>query len=378
MVLERIRLHDFRNIPELNLEPSLGINAFYGKNGHGKTSFLEAIHFLAEGRSHRTVAPSDLVRRGCTQLSVFGDVRSALGTQDHLQASFATSQRTLSLNDRANVPLESYLGHLRVVTHSPEDSELLLGPPEARRRFLNRILVLIQPGFYRTLARYVRSLKNRNRCLKEHASRDEIASWTELLVTAGAGILAARLALVSKLRTEIHTAIARITSSAMPVSLRYRATQDLPSETLSIEQANALLQARSEQCSAQEARLERTLFGPHLDDLQFSVETGAARRHGSQGERRTILIALRLAERAVIASVTDDDPVFLLDDLSNELDDDRARRVLDVVSDLPGQTFVTGTAPPRMPAHAQLYFVESGRIRPEIPTPAAQPSNVPI
>lgn len=365
MHLERIRVHDFRNLSEIDLEPSLGINAFYGKNGHGKTSFLEAIHFLAEGRSHRPVMPADLLRRGTAHFSVTGDVRSSLGTTTHLRASYASPQRVLAIDDDPNVPLETYLGNLRVVTHSPEDSEILLGPPDARRRFLNRILVLTQPGFYRTLARYVRSLRNRNRCLKTHTSSDELASWTELLIQAGARILAARLELVERLRSEVQAAVDRITASAMPITLRYRATQDLPSDVVTIQDAQALLSARSERCAPQEARLERTLFGPHLDDLQVSVETGPARRHGSQGERRSILIALRLAERAVIARTTDDDPVFLLDDLSNELDEERARRVLDVVANLPGQTFVTGTAPLRTTMRTRFFHVERGYIQPE-------------
>ncbi len=365
MHLERISIHDFRNLRETDLEPSLGINAFYGKNGHGKTSFLEAIHFLAEGRSHRAVAPADLVRRGSAHFSVVGDVRSRLGTTTHLRASYADSQRVLAIDDKPNVNLEGYLNHLRVVTHSPEDSDLLLGPPETRRRFLNRILVLTQTGFYRTLARYVRALKHRNHCFKTHASADEIASWTHVLIQAGARILASRLELVDRLRTEIDAALERITASEMPIVLRYRASQDVPSGAVSIDDAHALLSTRSQRCADREFQLQRTLFGPHLDDLHVSVETGPARRHGSQGERRSILIALRLAERAVIARSTDDDPVFLLDDLSTELDDERARRVLSVIASLPGQTFVTGTVPLRTTTQARFFHVDRGRIHSE-------------
>lgn len=362
MVVETLSVRDFRNLRSLDLEPCAGLNAIHGANGQGKTSLLEAIHFSSEGRSFRATPTVALVRTGAGLLLVEARVRSALGPVDHLRSTVSAGKRILNLNERVNVPIDEYLGHIRVVVHSPEDSQLILGPPEIRRRFLNRILVLTESGFYRTLVRYVRALKNRNRCLQGPASRDEIESWTEVLIRLGSEILAARIALVARLANQLIPAVARITRHALPLTIRYDAGSDYHGEPLSPSAAEALLRQQSARRFARELRLERTLFGPHLDDLQFQIESGPARRNASQGERRSLLIALRLAERAVIAARTGEEPVFLLDDLSSELDEQRARRVIDAVADLPGQTFVTGTEPPRSSAHFHLFHMSGGSL----------------
>lgn len=362
MVLETLSIRDFRNLRFLDLEPGAGLNAVYGANGQGKTSLLEAIHFCAEGRSFRATSPAGLLRTGATLLIVEARVRSGFGPVDHLRTSFSSGKRILNLNERSNVPIDEYLGHMRVVVHSPEDSQLILGPPELRRRFLNRVLVLTQPGFYRTLVRYVRALKNRNRCLQTGRSRDEIESWTEVLIRLGSEILAARTALIARLSEELIHALARITRDAVPLTLRYVAGSDYDGAPLGPKAAEDLLRRQSSRRSSREVRLERTLFGPHLDDVQFEIESGPARRNASQGERRSLLIGLRLAERAVIASRTGEDPIFLLDDLSSELDEHRARRVIDAVASLPGQTFVTGTEPPRSSTPLHLFNMSRGAL----------------
>lgn len=360
MVLEALSVRDFRNLRLLELEPGLRLNAIYGANGQGKTSLLEAIHFCAEGRTFRSTPIPALVRAGTKQVSVRARVRSALGSIDHLASTFASEKRVLQLNERTNVPIDDYLGHMRVVVHSPEDSQLILGPPELRRRFLNRVLVLTEPGFYRTLVRYVRALKNRNRCLQTKMSADEIESWTEVLIRLGAEILAFRVGLIARLAEHLLPSLARITREALPLTVRYDAGSDYGGELLDRASAELLLRSQSDRRRAREYRLERTLFGPHLDDVQFLLDSGSARRNASQGERRSLLIGLRLAERAVIAARTGEEPIFLLDDLSSELDEDRAKRVVSAVADLPGQTFVTGTEPPRSQASMHLFHMSSG------------------
>lgn len=362
MVVETLSVRDFRNLCCLDLEPGSGLNAVYGANGQGKTSLLEAIHFASEGRSFRATPTAGLVRSGARQVVVEGRVRSALGPVDRLRVLFAEGKRLLTLNERTNVPIDEYLGHIRVVVHSPEDSQLILGPPELRRRFLNRVLVLTEPGFYRTLVRYVRALKNRNRCLQMRASRDELESWTEVLLRLGSEILSARIRLVRHLSAELMPAIARITHQQTPLTIRYHAGSDYDGEPLEPAAAEQLLRRHSERRCSREIRFERTLFGPHLDDVHIHVESGPARRNASQGERRSLLIGLRLAERAVIAARTGEEPIFLLDDLSSELDEQRAQRVIDAVADLPGQTFVTGTAPPRSTASLRLFRMSEGEL----------------
>ncbi len=362
MILEQLRVQDFRNLREVQIEPSPTLNMLHGANGQGKTSLLEAIHFVAEGRSFRSATATDLVRRGSEQLLVEADVRSRLGTVDALGASYSPSEKHLRLNGRETPSLESFLGHLRVVVHSPEDAHLVVGPPEARRRFLNRILVLTRPGFFRVLARYVRALRNRNRCLMDHRTPSEIASWTEVLIQNGSRILAERLRLISLLGPRLMAAVRRITAGGLPISLRYRCGDPVLEAPIAEADAETLLRSQAERHAAHELRRERTLFGPHLDELEIGIEAGPARRRASQGERRSVLIALRLAERAVIADETGEDPVFLLDDLSSELDAERARRVVEAVAEVPGQVFLTGTERRSGPRDARTFHTVAGEL----------------
>ncbi len=370
MILDRLHVRDFRNLEDVVLTPAPTFNVLFGANGQGKTSMLEAIHFVSEGRSFRSSQRADLMRRGSNRLVVDAEVRSRIGTVDHLGASLSGSEKQLRINERTVPSLESYLGSLRVVVHSPDDSQLIAGPPELRRRFLNRILVLGKPGFFQVLARYVRALKNRNRCLLEHRPQNEVESWSEVLIRAGAKILASRVQLVSLLEPHVLAAVRRITANAMAISLRYRTSGPLLEGPLDEPDAERWLVAQAERRAAQEQRLERTLFGPHLDDLEIQLEPGPARRHASQGERRSLLVALRLAERSVIAEQSGDDPVFLLDDLSSELDSKRAARLVEAVAEVPGQVFLTSTERRAGPAHARSFHVRCGEVFPDPPVAA--------
>jgi DNA replication and repair protein RecF len=374
MVLEKLHVRDFRNLRDVTFHPSPGLNAIHGFNGQGKTSVLEAIHFVSEGRTFRSTTPADLVRHGAAGLQVTARIRSNLGTIDHLRSSVMATKRILDLNERQRVPLGDYLGHLRVVIHSPEDAQLILGPPEVRRRFLNRILVLTEPGFFRTLSQYGRALRSRNRCLERRVPATETESWTDILIQLGARILAARVDLIARLTAELLPALARITAEASPISIRYHVGGEYDGGSLTEAAALALLREQSQRRASREDRLARTLFGPHLDDVRFVIESGLARRNASQGELRSILIGLRLSEHAVITSQTDDEPVFLLDDLSSELDEKRARRVIDAVTDLRGQTFVTGTQRQQGPVGARTFHMQAGVPTTDHPPPAPRPS----
>ena len=348
MILESVRIRSFRNLHAVDLEPGPGLNTLSGDNGQGKTAFLEALGFLAEGRSFRSTVPASLVTESTSALNVRGLVRSGRGGLSEIEVGFgrvgAERGRKITHDGRRLDGLAEHLGVLRVVIHSPEDLNLISGSPEMRRKFLNRILVLLDGANFERLKDYGRIVRNRNHLLRCGRSRAEVEPWTEQLVRVGAELLEARLRLVEDLAPRVdrvHRNLAGDKGAAIEISYKC-AAGELGAGT-TVADAAARLRAVADAKFGRELEMGRTLVGPQLDDLSVTMRASSAKLHASQGERRTSLIAMRLAERELLAERTGETPVFLVDDLSSELDRGRTARVLEMVEELDGQVFLTGT-----------------------------------
>ena len=363
MVVESIQVRSFRNLLSVDLEPSPGLNVLHGANGQGKTAFLEAVHFLAEGRTFRGVRASSLVRIGDSALSVRGRVLGPHDLREDLQSAWSRQGRKLRRNGDEVRGLSDYWGALRVVVHSPEDGNLISGPPEGRRKFLNRILALTRPALYRTLVDFTRVVRNRNHCLRAGRPVAEIDAWTEPFLRMGTAIRVERTRLVSDLVPRVAERYRALSDREdLEVELRYRSSGGVIPHHEETDAARERLEAELERTRDRERDWGRTVTGPHLDELDVRLRSGPARSHASQGERRTLLIALRFAERELVAAATGEDPVFLVDDLSSELDRDRTHRVLGAVRDIGGQVFLTGTEDRDLDGEVRRFEVRAGAI----------------
>jgi DNA replication and repair protein RecF len=354
MQLTRLWLHDFRNYESADLALPPGLTVVRGDNGEGKTSLLEGIGYLATLASFRGVPNEALVREGATQAVVRGEGERQ-GRQLLIEAEIAARGR-VTVNKQRLRRSSDLLDAIRVSVFAPDDLELVKGGPSARRRYLDDALVALAPKHDALRRDLDRILRQRTALLRQSGGRltPDIATtldvWDSKLVTAGEALADARAALVANLEPALAKAYADLSPTRGAVTASY----DAPWRSAGL--AAALAEAR-----ADELRRGVCLVGPHRDDLTLRINAMPARTHASQGEQRSMALALRLAAHRLVADTLDDVPVLLLDDVFSELDPDRTENLL---AHLPAGQAVLTTAGP-LPAGAepqQVVTVTAGSL----------------
>ena len=382
MQLAHLWLTDFRGHVASEVEVGPGITVFAGGNAEGKTTVLEAVGWLARMSSFRGAPDSALVRVGCERAVVRAEVVPARrsGTNespgetgqgppvrpDLIEAEIAVAGRNRVLLNRKPLPrARDLLGTLRVTVFAPDDLRLVKAGPAERRAELDDLLVALSPRYDAVQADYERVLKHRNAWLRTWSRADDPATldvWDEQLVRAGAELVRGRLKLLDRLAAPLGKAYGDVAGGPADVTGAYEAAwageplDETRLDDVAPRMAEALALSRA-------ADLDRrlTLVGPHRDDWRLSIDGLDARRFASQGEQRSLALAVRLAGHVVIADVVGEPPVLLLDDVFSELDEFRATNL---VAHLPlAQALVTtaGTLPPGLPAE-RVVWVAGGRL----------------
>jgi DNA replication and repair protein RecF len=370
--LAHLWLTDFRGHAASEVEVGPGITVFAGGNAQGKTTVLEAVGWLARMTSFRGAPDSALVRIGCEKAIVRAEVvpanRGPDVRPDLIEAEVAAAGRNRVLLNRKPLPrARDLLGTLRVTVFAPDDLRLVKAGPAERRAEIDDLLVALSPRYDAVQADYERVLKHRNAWLRTWSRADDPATldvWDEQLVRAGSELVRGRLKLLERLAAPLGKAYGDVAGAPADVAGVYEAawTDEVLDETRLEEVAPRLAEAVSRSRSADlERRL--TLVGPHRDDWRLSIDGLDARRFASQGEQRSLALAVRLAGHVVISEVVGEPPVLLLDDVFSELDETRATNL---VSHLPiAQALVTtaGALPPGLPAE-RVIWVAGGRLEP--------------
>lgn len=363
MRITRITLANCRNYGEATIEPQAGLNVFLGRNAQGKSNLLEAIGLLGTGKSFRTSREAEIVREGFGLAAVSADavVRSGNVT---LGCTIARGERatkkTLTINGRA-VRYAHFLGKLRVVSFAPSDLALVIGAPGLRRAFLNLALAQEQPGYYTALAMYARTLRQKNALLREGPPYDDalFAVYDRTMIERGARMTLARAQYVQALAPHARTEHARW-SAGEELALGYESAigYEIGDDESALQErfARALEIARP-----RERARGIALVGPHRDDLTLSLDGRALAEYGSQGQHRTALLALKVAEYRAMAAATGEAPLLLLDDVLSELDPDRARRFLEGLGGFE-QAFVTATHLEHPIPGAAAFAIEAARV----------------
>ena len=365
MYLRHLTLTSFRSYARLDLALSSGLTVFWGDNGQGKSNLLEAVYLLATSRSFRTSAERELVNWHADTDPVFARVAGEVvrhgaasrlevilagapgaetdtGAQTRAEAPAAGRAPVASIRRRVRInghdrPLLELLGHLNAVLFSPEDVELVAGPAEVRRRYLDITLCQIDHRYLRDLRRYLRVLTQRNALLKQSRERpvppDQFEYWDEQLTSLGAELMMTRLRAVAFLNERLVEVYPPLTRDSTQLKLLYRSTVPLdPDLTLTAltpdEAAGRAQRAFVEHLVSLRPRERQqgvTLAGIHRDDLAFHVEGVDLRMYGSRGQQRIAALAMKLAETAFMERTTGERPVLLLDDVMSELDPSRRR-----------------------------------------------------
>ncbi|MEG6584443.1 DNA replication/repair protein RecF [Dendrosporobacter sp. 1207_IL3150] len=363
MRVKQLVLRNYRNYVNLSLNFTQNINIFLGQNAQGKTNVLEAIYYGAMGRSHRTNIDAELIRWNENAGSV-NIVFNRLDVENNLNFRFINDQnKEIIYNGQAIKPRE-LIGALNVVLFSPEDLLLIKGAPVGRRRFLDTEISQANPAYYRQLMQYNRIISQRNTLLKKirekKAKPDLLDSWDEQLAVLAANLVNKRLNAVKKLAMLANLMHRRITNSKENLLVNYQTS------CIELNDQKNIAECYIEQLnSMRNVDIIRgsTGVGPHRDDLVLTVNGVNLRSFGSQGQQRTGVLALKLAELEFIKSETGEYPVLLLDDVMSELDANRREQLLAFIKDRV-QTFITATDDKFFPEWkpGKYYTVTAGTI----------------
>lgn len=356
MQLQRLWLTDFRSYPTAELAFAPGLTALLGANGEGKTNVMEAVAYLATLASFRGAPNDALVRHGCSMAVVRAEGERE-GRSLLVEAEITTSGRgRVQVNKQRLSRARDLLGALRVSVFSPDDLELVKGGPAERRRYLDDALVARLPKLDVVRSDLDRVLRQRNALLKQAGGRltpevdATLVVWDAKLVEAGEALADARGALVDDLAPVLAEAYDQVAGRPAHVAVAYVA----PWREHGL--AAALEAARKD-----ELRRGISLVGPHRDELAITLDGMPSRTHASQGEQRSVALALRLAAHRVVTDATGSPPILLLDDVFSELDPERSAALL---AHLPaGQTLLSSAAglPPGA-APEMVLRVEGGAI----------------
>jgi len=331
--LSHLRLRDFRNYARLDAGFAPGFHLLLGDNAQGKTNILEAIYLIATLRSFRGVGGAQMIRHEQKGYFVGGNV---VGQGERgIKIYWSARERKLALDGQPVKRLSDYLGVLQAVVFCTEDLHLVKGTARSRRRFLDLLLAQTRPDYLPLLQRYMRAVRARNALLKQRAI-DEAAldSFSQELVKLGNEIIRARRELAPKLSPLARLAYRRISNDAEELRLEY-----LPSvkKDFTVELA---------QSRPRERNYRSTLVGPHRDDLQLLLNEKSAAQFGSEGQKRTLAIALKMAQAELLTGIHGAPPVLLIDDVMGELDEKRRvgfLPLLEQARQARGQVFMTAT-----------------------------------
>ena len=357
--LAHLRLRDFRNYPRLDADFAPGFHLLLGDNAQGKTNILEAVYLMATLRSFRGVGGAQMIRHGQKGYFVGGNVT---GQGEHeVKIYWSARERKLALDGQPVKRLGDYLGTLRAVVFCTEDLHLVKGTARARRRFLDLLLAQTQPSYLPLLQRYMRAVRARNALLKHsrQGGTDEatLDSFSRELVELGNQLIRMRTELAPKFSPLARLAYRRISNDAEELRIEY---QPGVKKDFAVE----LAQSRN-----RERTYRSTLVGPHRDDLQLLLNEKSAAQFGSEGQKRTLAIALKMAQAEYLTGIHGSAPVLLIDDVMGELDVKRRSGFLPLLEQArktSGQVFMTATEenwPSELGKDLQRWQVQAGALR---------------
>lgn len=360
MGLVWLELRDFRSYRSLRWEPDPSVNVLTGRNAAGKTNLLEAVGYLASLRSFRRVPDAELAASGAERCVVRGQVeQGAAESLVEIEIPVA-GRRRAQLNRRRLSRSADLLGAVRTVVFLPDDLDFVKRGPSYRRDLLDATAVQIWPGAHRDQQDYERALRQRNALLRQQgrgADPVTLEVWDGRLSQAGGILMDRRQATIAALQEETAAMYQKLSASETPVRLEYRAGWAQAGEgDWSDRLSEALARSRSD-----DMERRASTVGPHRDDLVMRLGGRDSRTRASQGEQRTLALAVRLAAHAAVRNKTGASPLLLLDDVFSELD---AQRAAALAGALPAaQTIITTARADEAPVGGRRWLVGEGTVR---------------
>ncbi len=338
MHLKSLSLANFKNYKQVDIPLSEKINCFVGENGVGKTNILDAVHYLSLCKSNLNPVDSQNMRYG-QDFCVVQGVFSRLGKEENIYCGIRKQKKKLfKRNQKEYQKLSEHIGLIPLVMISPADSILINGGSEQRRKFLNGVIAQYSRVYLENLIQYNRALTQRNRLLRDFSSngkfnRDMVEVWNEQLILYGEPIYAERKRFVDELLPVFSSFYEHVSGKRENVSLTYQAQQ----KDLSFRDGLS-------RSLEKDRIIQYTTFGIHKDDLGMALGEHSLKKTGSQGQQKTFLVALKLAEFEFIRKLMDIPPILLLDDIFDKFDSSRVKQIISLVAENHfGQIFITDT-----------------------------------
>lgn len=357
MHLAHLRLRDFRNYSRLDLDFSPGFHLLIGNNAQGKTNILEAIYLLATLRSFRGAGGAQIIRHGAK--GYFIGARVIGQGENEIKMYWSASERKIALDGRTIRKLADYFGVLRAVVFCAEDLQLIKGAGSRRRRFLDLLLAQTHPTYLPLLQRYTSSLRSRNALLKRRpVDAAALESFTRELIMVGSQLLEFRKELMPRFSPLARLAYRRIATDEEELRLEY---QPCVKHDFAVELA---------QSHGREQALRSTLVGPHRDDFRLLLADCSAAQFASEGQKRSIAIALKMAQAEYLSGLQGTAPILLIDDIMGELDAKRRSGLLPLLRRAHrarSQVFMTVTRdewPEDLGRELVRWEVNKGTVRP--------------
>lgn len=341
MRVQSLRLENFRNIPSLFITPGEGVNIIYGDNAQGKTNLLEAVWLLSGAKSFRGAKDGDL--------TLFGEKKAVIESEFFGEGRVQTSKilldgkKTAWLNDIKQDSVTAFAGKFTAVVFSPTHLGLVKDGPAGRRKFLDTSICQITPRYISVMSQYQRILLQRNQLLKDisyaPALLDTLDIWDERLANLGGTIIRSRMGYTARLQEKAAAIYEGISMGKEALRLCYRPFEIGAQEGDCAADITAKLLQKLRESRSEDIRTGSTSAGPHKDDLEVLLGEKSVRAFGSQGQQRSAVLAMKLAESRCIEEMLGEAPVILLDDVMSELDASRRDYLLNHLTG--SQIFIT-------------------------------------
>lgn len=362
MFINNISITQFRNIEQTNIKFGSHFNILHGLNGQGKTNFLEAIFLIGTLKSFKHAKNLELIRWD-QPASILKCLTTEGKLQHELVVSIDPHKKHVSVDNKSPSRLIDYCNLISVVAFSPEELIMVDGTPDQRRRYLDRAIFCSNSGYLKIYHDYYRVLKQRNHLLRNHIYSG-MEAWTDQLIAAGAKLITARKCYIEELTVFFAEFYRSISASDEDGYLCYHpnSLSDFDSyDDISINFRSALTANFK-----QERDRGTTLNGPHRDDIGFYLSHKQINQHGSQGQKKSFVLAMKMAEIEYLKSKREEYPILLLDDMTAELDKYRVQQLLEFLIKRDMQVFITTTDKTTVPIPESIlcsYFhIESGRL----------------
>ncbi|MDR9419536.1 DNA replication/repair protein RecF [Gracilimonas sp.] len=366
-------LLNFRNHIDTKIEWAPHLNVITGPNGSGKTSLIDAIHYLCMSRSFVSNSDMYVVNQDESYFMIKGHFEGQIRSEFDVACSYSRGDgKKIFVNDSPLEKLSDLIGMVPVVTLTPDDKKLTLEGPAERRSFIDSFISQISPAYLRDLIEYRRIRKQRNSLLQEYRGpvsvlESYLEPWNVQLVETGSRVVAKRHEVLENLKAYLEKDYAMISGMDLTTNLKY---QTFCTPTDDVEAIQKAYHEQLEEVQSKEIEREITTIGPHRDEIVFYLDDFELRRYGSQGQHRLFALSLKLAQLHYYSDELDDLPILMLDDVFGDLDLNKTEILLEALQQHKGQIFITSANPVPFEnyvtfdgADNRFYKVENGNVK---------------